>query len=218
MIEAYARDQAFPNRGVFTMDGSRRSSKSNAFFTGFGRSRRIVLFDTLLERHPPEEVVAIVAHEMGHCKKGHIAWAIVRSLAAMGLTLFVLSRFIGNAQLLAAFRFPAEQVSVYAGLVCFAFLYTPVALVIGLVEHWISRRQEYAADAFVAETAPSPTAIVPALKTLTSDNLGNLTPHPIKVAISYSHPPLLARVAAIETRLGSTTGPRPAPPLPDPSH
>jgi STE24 endopeptidase len=120
-IEAYARSQGFAMKGVFTMDGSKRSSKSNAFFTGFGRSRRIVLFDTLIARHSVEEIVAILAHEMGHYKKRHVLWSIVRAVAAAGVSFYLLSFFINNRGLFEAFQM--EHVSVYAGLFFFGFLF-----------------------------------------------------------------------------------------------
>ncbi|MDL1962111.1 MAG: M48 family metallopeptidase, partial [Deltaproteobacteria bacterium] len=149
-IENYAKSQNFKMKGIFKMDGSKRSSKSNAFFTGFGHSRRIVLFDTLIERHSVNELVSILAHEMGHYKKKHIIRAIVRSVIVMGLTLFLLSLFIENEQLFAAFKM--EHLSVYASLFFFGFLYTPIAMLIGLAENIISRKNEYEADAFAVET------------------------------------------------------------------
>jgi STE24 endopeptidase len=202
-ILQYAASQSFPNAGIFTMDGSRRSSKSNAFFTGFGRSRRIVLFDTFLERHTSAEVRAVVAHEMGHYKKGHIPSGMLRSFITSGISCFLLACFINNPGLFRAFGFPAEQVSVYASLILFGFLYTPIGMVLGVVEHAISRRHEYEADAYTVDTCPEPEALIAALKTLSVDNLSNLAPHPFKVALSYSHPPVLYRIAAIRKRLAS---------------
>lgn len=197
-IETYVREQGFKMRGVFKMDGSKRSAKTNAFFTGFGRSRRIVLFDTLIARHSVAELLAVVAHEMGHHKKGHIPQALARSFARTGLLFFLLSLFIGNERLFHAFR--VEQVSVHAGLVFFGLLYTPIALVIGVIENAISRRHEYQADAFAAESTGRPRAMIEALKKLTVDNLSNLTPHRLKVVLDYSHPPVLQRIAAIRGR------------------
>ena len=199
----YAQAQSFPNAGIFTMDGSRRSSKSNAFFTGFGRSRRIVLYDTFLERHTPAEILAVVAHEMGHYKKRHIPAAILRSVAVSGVTCYLLGCFINNPGLFAAFGFPAERVSIYASLVLFGFLYTPLGLVLGIIEHAISRRHEYEADAFAVDTCKEPGALSDALKKLSVDNLSNLAPHPLKVAVSYSHPPVLYRIRAIQERIVS---------------
>ncbi|MDP6630868.1 MAG: M48 family metallopeptidase [Kiritimatiellia bacterium] len=200
-ILEYARAQSFPNAGIFTMDGSRRSSKSNAFFTGFGRSRRIVLYDTFLERHTAAEILAVVAHEMGHYKKRHIPAAMVRSVVVSGITCYLLGCFINNPGLFAAFGFPPDRVSVYASLVLFGFLYTPLGMVLGIVEHAISRRHEYEADAFTVDTCEEPGALSDALKKLSVDNLSNLAPHPLKVAVSYSHPPVLYRIRAIQERI-----------------
>jgi len=211
LILDYAKAQSFPNAGIFTMDGSRRSSKSNAFFTGFGRSRRIVLYDTFLERHTPAEVLAVVAHEMGHYKKRHIPAAMVRSTAVSGVTCYLLACFINNPGLFAAFGFPAEQVSVYASLILFGFLYTPIGMALGIIEHAISRRHEYEADAFAVDTCEEPQALGDALKKLSVDNLSNLAPHPFKVAVSYSHPPVLYRIRAICERIASCPT-RPQPP------
>lgn len=197
-IEDYANAQAFPFRGVYTMDGSRRSSKSNAFFTGIGHSRRIVLYDTFLARHTPAEVQAVVAHEMGHYKKHHIPAAIARSVAISGVTCFLLGLFIENAGLFAAFGFPPERRSVYASLIFFSFLYTPIGMVLGIMEHAISRRHEYEADRFAVATCENPAAMREALKKLSVDNLSNLDPHPFKVAVSYSHPPVLYRIRAMQ--------------------
>jgi len=194
-IEEYAAAQKFRMKGVFKMDGSRRSARSNAFFTGFGRSRRIVLFDTLIEKHTVPELVAIVAHEMGHYKKRHILWGMIRSIVQAGLMFFLLSLMMGNEGVFEAFRM--EHVSVYAGLFFFGFLYTPVGMVISVVEHAISRRQEYQADRFAVETAGDVGAMVSGLKKLSVDNLSNLTPHPMVVWLGYSHPPVLERIAAL---------------------
>jgi len=194
-IADYADSQEFRMKGIFKMDGSKRSSKSNAFFTGFGRSKRIVLFDTLIEKHTVPELVSIVGHEMGHYRMKHVPRALLRAAVAAGLMFFLLSLFIGNERLFAAFRM--EHVSTYASLVFFGFLYTPIAMGIGIVETYISRRQEFAADAFTARTCGDPEAMVAGLKKLSVDNLSNLTPHPFTVFLSYSHPPVLQRIAAI---------------------
>ena len=194
-VEHYAQEQAFAMRGVYTMDGSRRSAKSNAFFTGFGKSRRIVLFDTLIKAHPVSELLAIIAHEMGHYRRRHIPKAIARGIATTGLTFFLLSLCIGNAHLFAAFSM--DRVSIYASLVFFGFLYTPISMALGLVSNVISRRHEYEADAFAVETGGDAGAMVDALKRLTVENLGNLSPHPFKVVLNYSHPPVLDRIRAI---------------------
>ncbi len=203
-IEDYARQQNFRIKGVFKMDGSKRSAKTNAFFTGFGSSRRIVLYDTLIEKHTVPELLAIVAHEMGHHKKGHIPRAIARSVVISGVTFFLLSLFINNRQLFDAFRM--KELSIYASLVFFGFLYAPVGMVLGIVENVISRRHEFEADAYAAATteAGAPPMIA-GLKKLSVENLSNLTPHPMKVFLGYSHPPVLERIRALR-RQGEPEG------------
>jgi len=200
-IEDYARSQAFAMKGVFKMDGSKRSTKTNAFFTGFGKWRRIVLFDTLIEKHSVAELVSIVAHEMGHYKKKHIWSAMARGAAVAGLMFFLLSLFIGNRRLFDAFRM--EHVSIYASLFFFGFLYTPIARVVGTIENAISRRHEYDADAFAVDTAGNPEAMIAGLKKLGVENLVNLVPHPFKVVLDYGHPPMLERIRAIREAAGA---------------
>ena len=200
-IEAYARGQGIALSGIFTMDGSRRSSKGNAFFTGFGRWRRIALYDTLIEKHPPAGIVAVLAHEVGHAKLGHIRKQLLVSVVAGGLTLFLLSLILREPALYGAFGVRFEPVGgqppFYAGLVFFGFLYAPVSFVIGLAGLALSRRYEFEADAFAARTTGVPALLVDALKKLSVDNLSNLTPHPLKVMLEYSHPPVLERIAAL---------------------
>lgn len=194
-IETYARGQNFKLKGIFKMDGSKRSSKSNAFFTGFGCYRRIVLFDTLIANHGIDELVSILAHEMGHYKKKHILKMTAVSFFANGVMFFVLSLFIGNPALFAAFKM--DNLSVYASLLFFAFLYTPINIVLSLAGNFLSRKFEYQADSYAASTCSNPGAFILALKKLSVDNLSNLTPHPLKVFLSYSHPPVLQRIKAI---------------------
>jgi len=194
-IEDYARSQDFKMKGVFTMDGSKRSTKSNAFFTGFGRFRRIVLFDTLIQKHPAEELVSIVAHEMGHYKKHHVPKAMVLSIATTGVMFFILSLFIKNRGLFDAFGM--QETSVYASLFFFGFLYSPMETVLSILGNGLSRRNEYQADAFAVKSYGSPGSMISALKRLSVDNLSNLTPHPFKVFVDYSHPPVLERIKAI---------------------
>ena len=194
-IEDYARSQHFKMRGVFKMDASKRSTKSNAFFTGFGKFRRIVLFDTLIDRHTVEELVSVLAHEMGHYKRKHILKSILVSVMTTGLLFFVLSLFINNRGLFLAFKM--EHTSIYASLFFFAFLYAPINLVISMFTNVMSRRHEYEADAYAVSTYGQPESMISALKKLTVDNLANLTPHPLKVFLSYKHPPVLERIRAI---------------------
>jgi STE24 endopeptidase len=204
-VEAYAREQGFKLKGIFKMDGSRRSSKANAFFTGLGRHRRIVLFDTLIEKHPSDELLTILAHEIGHFKLGHIRKMMFASIMHTGLLLFLLSLFIRNPGLFAAFGM--EHLSIYASLVFFGFLYSPISTFLSIAMNCLSRRHEYAADRFSVCTTGGPEAFITALKRLSVDSLTNLTPHPLKVFIEYSHPPVLQRIRALRAaRCGQVSG------------
>ena len=197
-IEDYARSQDFKMKGIYTMDGSRRSTKSNAFFTGFGKFRRIVLFDTLLEKHSVEELVSVLAHEMGHYKRKHILKSILISILTAGLMFFILSMFLNNRELFAAFKM--DNTSIYASLFFFGFLYTPIEMILSIFGNILSRRHEYEADDFSVETYGEPDAMIAALKKLSVENLSDLTPHPLKVFLSYSHPPVLERIKAIRNK------------------
>ena len=195
-ILRYARSVDFPVKNVFVMDGSKRSSKSNAFFTGFGRNKRIALFDTLIAQHNIPEMVAVLAHEIGHYKKKHVLQGLIISILHTGVLLFLLSLFLDSPGLFQAFYMTNQ--SVYAGLLFFSLLYTPIELALSIVLQVISRKNEYEADRFAAETIDEPRSLVDALKKLSSTNLSNLTPHPFYVFLNYSHPPLLQRVQAIQ--------------------
>lgn len=195
-IVDYARSIDFPLQNIFVMDGSRRSSKSNAFFTGFGNHKRIVLFDTLIANHTVSELVAVLAHEMGHYKKRHVYIGLAAGILQTGLMFYLLSFFIEYRTLFEAFFI--RQPSVYAGLVFFALLYTPLDFFLGMAMRVLSRRHEYEADRFSVRTTHRPRAMIAALKKLSVHNLGTLTPHPFYVFLNYSHPPVLARIRAID--------------------
>lgn len=194
-VQDYARKEHFKMKGLFKMDGSRRSTKSNAFFTGFGRFRRIALFDTLIAKHTVDELVSVLAHEVGHYKLKHIQKSIILSILESGLMLFILSLFINNRGLAGAFQM--ESVSIYSSIFFFAFLYSPLNMALSVFGKWFSRKNEYEADRYAVTTYNRPEAMVTALKKLTVNNLGNLTPHPLKVFLEYTHPPILARIEAI---------------------
>jgi len=195
-IQDYARSVGYKVGNISIMDGSKRSTKANAFFAGFGRTKRIALFDTLISKHTIQELVAVLAHEIGHYKKKHILWGIIISIAHAGLIFFLLSVLLGSPALYQAFYM--EQSSVYAGLLFFGLLYTPVEMVLSIALQIFSRRNEYEADRFASETTDEPASLVDALKKLATENLSNLTPHPFYVFLNYSHPPLLQRVQAIQ--------------------
>ena len=194
-LMGYAKANAFPLRGIFVVDGSRRSSKANAFFTGMGRNKRIGLFDTLVERYSVAELVAVVAHEIGHYKERHVWKGMALGIAHMGAMFFVLSLFLGQQGLFDAF-FVSEP-SVYAGLLFFGLLFTPVELALSLAVNAFSRKNEFEADRFAARTTGSGEPLISALKKLSADSLNNLTPHPLHVALTASHPPVLQRIVAL---------------------
>ncbi|HEY86477.1 MAG TPA: M48 family metallopeptidase [Dehalococcoidia bacterium] len=192
----YARSVNFSIKNVFVMDGSKRSSKSNAFFAGFGRNKRIALFDTLIEKHTVPELVAVLAHEIGHHKRKHVLQGVIISILHTGVFLFLLSVFLGSPGLYQAFY--VEQQSIYAGLLFFGLLYAPIELLLSIVMQMLSRKNEYQADRFAAETIDEPQSLVDALKKLSTSNLSNLAPHPFYVFLNYSHPPLLQHMRAIQ--------------------
>jgi STE24 endopeptidase len=195
-ILAYADSIDFSLNNVFIMDGSKRSGKTNAFFTGFGRHKRIVLYDTLVKNHTTDELVAILAHEMGHYKKKHVLWMLLTGILQTGIMLYLLSFFISSPVLFDAFYI--QQPSVYAGLVFFGILFAPIDFFMGILMQYFSRRNEYAADRFAVETTRDSSSFVSALKKLAVHNLSNLMPHPLYVVLNYSHPPILERLESIE--------------------
>lgn len=192
-----ASDLSFPVKDIFEMDGSKRSKKSNAFFAGFGRSRRVVFFDTLLNNHSDDEILGIFAHEVGHYKCKHLFKQITLSIGSLGLTLYLLNMFLLNTQIFSDFGI--QYASVYMSLLFFSFLITPLNVALGIFSSILSRKFEFEADAFAVKTTENKDAMIQALKTLSVDNLSNLTPHPVKVFLEYSHPPVLDRIKAIES-------------------
>lgn len=195
-IVQFAKDVKFPLRGIYVMDGSRRSSKSNAFFSGIGKNKRIALYDTLLANHTVSEVVGILAHEIGHYQKRHIAQNMAIAILHNGFMLFLLSIFLHHDGLFAAFFMDAP--SVYAGLIFFGMLYAPIELILSIFLQIVSRRHELQADRFAAESLHDPEPLVSGLKKLARNNLNNLTPHPFYVFLHYSHPPLLTRIRTLQ--------------------
>jgi len=195
-IMDYAASIGFPLEGIYVMDGSKRSSKSNAFFTGFGRHRRIVLFDTLIARHSVEELVAVLGHEMGHYKMRHILKMMTIGILQTGILLFLMSLTLNTPALFEAFY--VNQPSVHVGLVFFGMLYAPLDFFLGMIVQRISRIHEYAADRFAAETSGNAGAMIEALKKLSVHNLSNLSPHPFYVFLNYSHPPVMQRIEALQ--------------------
>jgi STE24 endopeptidase len=195
-ILAYAGSVGFPVQGLFVIDGSRRSTKANAFFTGFGKRKRIALFDTLIAKHDVEQVVAVVAHEIGHYKRRHVLQGTVVSIAHAGVVFYLLAFFLGRPGLFEAFY--VHTPSTYAGFVFVGLLLNPLELALSLFLHAWSRHHELEADRFAAETTGSGERLASALKRLAADTLTNLTPHPLYVLLHYSHPPLRERVRALD--------------------
>ena len=191
----YADRVDFPVDEVYVMDGSRRSNKANAFFTGFGSNRRIVLFDTLVEQLDVDELLAVVAHEMGHYKLHHIPQRIGISVIQTGVLFLLLSVFLQVEGLFQAFY--VDQPAVYTGLLFFGLLFSPVELLLSLPLNAWSRRHEFQADGFAVDTTGQGESLIDGLKRLAETNLSNLTPHPLTVMLEYSHPPLLERIASI---------------------
>jgi STE24 endopeptidase len=195
MIEAFAEKAGFRLKNIYVIDGSKRSTKANAYFSGFGSKKRIVLYDTLIREMSDEEIVAVLAHEIGHYKKKHVVRNIFSSVLLTGLMLFLFSRIVGNPALSTALG--AETPGFHIGLIAFGILYSPLSLIIGLLSNYISRRNEFEADRFVKDNYDS-RKLASALKLLSVKNLSNMMPHPAYVFFHYSHPPLLARLEKLE--------------------
>ncbi|MEZ4744800.1 MAG: M48 family metallopeptidase [Calditrichia bacterium] len=196
-IMNYAQKVHFPLDNLFVMDGSKRSAKSNAFFTGFGKHKRIALFDTLIEKHSVAELVAILAHEIGHYKKKHILQGMIISILHTGVMFFLLSIFLNHSGLFDAFYM--ENMSIYAGFIFFGMLFSPISEILGIFMQMFSRKNEFEADQFAAETTQNSSNMISALKKLSANNLSNLTPHPFYVFLNYSHPPVLERIRALRS-------------------
>lgn len=194
-IEAFAKRVDFRLQGIFTMDGSKRSSKANAFFTGFGRFRRIVLFDTLVKQHSVPELVAVLAHEVGHFKCKHIPKQIALSLASSFLLFWLFSALLSSDTLALDFGFRLP--SVHAAFTMAFWFYAPFSLLSSLAVHWLSRKYEFEADQYAKETTNDAESLVAALRRLSVDSLSNLNPHPWKVTLDYSHPPVVHRLRAL---------------------
>lgn len=190
-IAAYAKTVGFTLDKIFVIDGSKRSTKANAYFSGFGSEKRVTLYDTLINDLEEEEIVAVLAHEVGHYKRKHIIFNLVTSILLTGLTLYILSLCISSPLLSEALG--VEIPSFHVGLVAFGLLYSPISEITGLVMNQLSRKFEYQADNYAKETyAADP--LITSLKKLSKNSLSNLTPHPAYVFMHYSHPTLLQRI------------------------
>jgi STE24 endopeptidase len=194
-IETFASKTGFMLKNIYVIDGSKRSTKANAYFSGFGPKKRIVLFDTLMKELTDEQIVAVLAHEIGHYKKKHVLQSLISSVILTGIMLFLFSLVVNNPMLSQAMG--AESSSFHIGLIVFGILYSPLSLVIGLFSNYISRKNEFQADKFVREHY-KPEVLGVALKKLSVKNLSNMLPHPVYVFFHYSHPPLLKRLERLE--------------------
>ena len=193
-IESFAQKAGFRLTNIFVMDGSKRSTKANAYFTGFGKKKRVVLFDTLMNDLTTEEIVAVLAHEIGHYKKKHVIYSMILSILTTGATFYILSLFLGNLQLAEALG--GKIASFHLGIIGFSFLFTPISEVLGLAVNHFSRKNEYEADAFASQFGFGE-ALISALKKISIQSLSNLNPHPLVVFWYYSHPALLQRMERI---------------------
>ena len=194
-IKNYLKEVNFPVAKLEVIDGSKRSSHSNAYFSGIGKYKRIALFDTLLEQMNDDEILSIIAHEVGHYKLKHIYTGILLSALQSGIMLYILSIFINNSSLFEVFQM--DNLSVYASLVFFSMLYSPISMIIGIFFTMVSRKNEFSADAYSVKTAKLPDSLISGLKKLSKENLSNLTPHWLNVFLNYTHPPVLDRIVAI---------------------
>lgn len=192
-IQAFAQQAGFRLKNVYVINGSKRSTKANAYFTGIGPKKRIVLYDTLIEKHSTPELVAVLAHEIGHYKKKHTLLGLGSGLLQSFIMFYLFSLIAGNAEFTGAL---GMEPSFHAAILVFALLYSPVSMLIGLLEGMLSRKHEFAADRYAAEHYNA-TDLGNALIKLSAENLSNLTPHPAYVFVYHSHPPLLARLKAL---------------------
>ena len=190
-ISEYATSVGFSLNKIFIIDGSKRSTKANAYFSGFGREKRVTLYDTLVNDLDDEEIVAVLAHEVGHYKRRHIIFNLISSILLTGLTLFILSIFISNPLLSNAIG--VEIPSFHVGLIAFGLLYSPISEITGLIMNYVSRVFEYQADNY-AKTTYKAEPLISSLKKLSKNSLSNLTPHKAYVFMHYSHPTLLDRI------------------------
>ena len=191
----YAAKVNFSVKHIFVMDGSRRSAKANAFFSGLGKQKKVVLYDTLLEQHPPEELVAVLAHEIGHYKKKHLKWGMLVSVVEVGLLLFLLGQVVFSETMSLALG--GSTLSVPLNIIGFTMLFAPLSMVMGIGMNWLSRKHEFEADAYAKETFGGK-PLAEALKTLSVKSLSTIHPHPWYVFVNYSHPPLLERLERLE--------------------
>ncbi len=193
-IEAYSKKVGYSLSKIYVIDGSKRSSKANAFFSGLGSRKTIALYDTLIEKHTEDELVAVLAHEVGHYKKKHILTSLILTIIQLGVMCFLFEMCLNEANISRALG--AEKTVFHLGLVGFGILYSPIGTIVGIFMNILSRKNEFEADAYAKKTCKA-SSLELALKKLSVDNLTNLYPHPFYVFIHYSHPPLIQRLEAL---------------------
>ena len=195
-IENFSGKVGFKLDNIYVINGSKRSTKANAYFTGLGAKKRIVLYDTLINDLTVNELVAVLAHEIGHYKKKHVVWSLLLGILQTGIMLFIFSLFVDSPELSAALG--VKTPSFHIGLIAFGILYSPISMVTGLAMNIFSRKNEFQADAFAAQYFDK-NELASALKKLSVNNLSNLRPHPVYVFFHYSHPTLLQRLKALNS-------------------
>ncbi|MGJ8643252.1 MAG: M48 family metallopeptidase [Luteolibacter sp.] len=199
-IEALGDKCGFPLHGVFTIDGSKRSTKANAYFTGFGKHKKIALFDTLIEKSSPKEILAILAHEIGHFRLGHIKQRLFVGILQMALIFFLIGLATNPEGAFARAlhdAFFVGKISPHVGLVLFTILLEPASKLLSVLANAWSRKHEFEADAYASQSTGTPEALATALKKLSSDHLSHPAPHSLRIVLDYSHPPLLQRLKAL---------------------
>ena len=190
-IESYSKKVGYSLKNIFVIDGSKRSTKANAFFSGLGPRKTIALYDTLIEKHTDEELVSVLAHEVGHFKKKHILVSMFLTILQLGIMCYLFELCL-NMEVIAS-SLGSSKMNFHIGIIAFSFLYSPIGLIIGILMNILSRKNEYEADKFAKDTYNG-NFLELALKKLSVDSLSNLYPHPLYVFVHYSHPPLLKRL------------------------
>jgi len=193
-IEKYSKKVGYSLKNIYVIDGSKRSTKANAFFSGLGPKKTIALYDTLIEKHGEEELVAVLAHEVGHYKRKHIFSSMIFTIIELGIMCFLFEMCMN--QTIIAEALGSNQMYFHLGLIGFSFLYSPVGLITGIMSNMRSRKNEFEADDYARSTYDG-FSLELALKKLSVDSLSNLYPHPLFVFVHYSHPPLLQRLEAL---------------------
>ena len=193
-IEAYSKKVGYSLKNIFVIDGSKRSSKANAFFSGLGPRKTIALYDTLIQKHSDEELVSVLAHEVGHYKKKHIFISMILTIFQLGIMCYLFELCLSYD--LIANALGSSTMNFHIGIIAFSFLYSPVGLIIGVLMNILSRKNEFEADNYAKETYDG-NSLSLALKKLSVDSLSNLYPHPFYVFIHYSHPPLIQRLSKL---------------------